>query len=69
MEIIPGPIPGWASDKYGRRPVLLIAIAGTTASTLMTGMANSYVIMCSGLACSDWRLQNRLEFANVQIYV
>jgi len=45
-QVLFTPVLGWASDKYGRRPVLLIAIAGTTASTLMTGMANSYVIMC-----------------------
>ena len=46
---------GWASDKYGRRPVLLIAIAGTTASTVLTGCAWNFAIMC---CCPDWSHQS-----------
>eukprot|EP00490_Sorites_sp_Unknown_P004406 CAMPEP_0114687608 /NCGR_PEP_ID=MMETSP0191-20121206/62686_1 /TAXON_ID=126664 /ORGANISM="Sorites sp." /LENGTH=486 /DNA_ID=CAMNT_0001974337 /DNA_START=29 /DNA_END=1489 /DNA_ORIENTATION=+ len=45
-QVLFTPILGWASDKYGRRPVLLIAIAGTTASTVLTGAAWNFAIMC-----------------------
>mmetsp|Transcript_69157 Transcript_69157/g.109152 ORF Transcript_69157/g.109152 Transcript_69157/m.109152 type:complete len:501 (+) Transcript_69157:73-1575(+) len=45
-QVLFTPILGWASDKYGRRPVLLIAIAGTTASTALTGCAWNFAIMC-----------------------
>ncbi|CAL1140395.1 unnamed protein product [Cladocopium goreaui] len=49
-QVLFTPILGWASDKYGRRPVLLIAIAGTTASTVLTGCAWNFAIMCAARA-------------------
>lgn len=45
-QVIFTPVLGWASDKFGRRPVLLIAVAGTTASTVLTGAAWNFTIMC-----------------------
>ena len=47
-QVLFTPVLGWASDKYGRRPVLLIAIAGTTASTVLTGCAWNFAIMRRG---------------------
>lgn len=41
MQMIGAPILGRLSDKYGRRPVFLISIAGTFIGFLILGFANS----------------------------
>ena len=41
MQFIAGPIWGRLSDRIGRRPVLLITIAGNTVAMLMLGFADS----------------------------
>ncbi|MBL8092105.1 MAG: MFS transporter [Anaerolineales bacterium] len=41
MQMIGAPILGRLSDKYGRRPVFLISIAGTLIGFLILGFANS----------------------------
>ncbi|MBL8051231.1 MAG: MFS transporter [Anaerolineales bacterium] len=41
MQMISAPILGRLSDKYGRRPVFLISIAGTFIGFLILGFANS----------------------------
>jgi len=41
MQMISAPILGRLSDKYGRRPVFLISIAGTLIGFLILGFANS----------------------------
>ena len=43
MQMIGAPILGRLSDKYGRRPVFLISIAGTFIGFLILGFANSLV--------------------------
>jgi DHA1 family tetracycline resistance protein-like MFS transporter len=40
-QLISAPIIGRLSDRYGRRPMLILSIAGTVASFLMLGLANS----------------------------
>src|SRR5512140_641304 len=41
MQFIGAPLLGRLSDKYGRKPVLLISQAGTLAGFLILGFANS----------------------------
>jgi len=41
MQMISAPILGRLSDKYGRRPVFLISIAGTFIGFIILGFANS----------------------------
>ena len=41
MQFIASPVLGALSDRYGRRPVLLIALAGSTIDNLVMGLAPS----------------------------
>jgi MFS family permease len=41
MQFLFAPVWGRASDRFGRRPVLLITIAGNAASLLLLGLADS----------------------------
>jgi DHA1 family tetracycline resistance protein-like MFS transporter len=40
-QLFAGPVLGALSDRYGRRPVLLICLLGTSAGYLILGLANS----------------------------
>lgn len=40
-QLVAGPVLGALSDRYGRRPVLLICLLGTAGAYLLTGLARS----------------------------
>mmetsp|Transcript_54951 Transcript_54951/g.126238 ORF Transcript_54951/g.126238 Transcript_54951/m.126238 type:complete len:456 (+) Transcript_54951:36-1403(+) len=44
-QVIFTPILGYMSDRYGRRPVLLLAIFGNGISYLATGLAQSFTVV------------------------
>jgi DHA1 family tetracycline resistance protein-like MFS transporter len=48
MQLIAAPILGRLSDKYGRRPVLLISIIGTGIGFLILGFANTLWMLFAG---------------------
>lgn len=47
-QLISGPILGRASDRLGRKPVLLVSQCGTLAAFLMLGFANSLTMLFIG---------------------
>jgi MFS transporter, DHA1 family, tetracycline resistance protein len=47
-QLISGPILGRASDRLGRKPVLLVSQCGTLAAFLMLGFADSLVMLFIG---------------------
>jgi DHA1 family tetracycline resistance protein-like MFS transporter len=48
MQLIFSPILGGLSDKYGRRPVLLLSIIGTGIGFLILGLANTLLLLFIG---------------------
>ena len=48
MQLIFSPILGRLSDRYGRRPVLLVSIIGTGIGFLVLGLANSLWMLFAG---------------------
>src|SRR5215217_7612608 len=47
-QLVSGPILGRASDRIGRKPVLLVSQCGTLAAFLMLGFANSLMMLFIG---------------------
>ena len=47
-QFVFGPLWGRLSDRVGRRPVILVTIAGTAAALLMLGMAQSLAWLFAG---------------------
>lgn len=45
MQFIFAPLWGRLSDRYGRRPVILVALAGSAVSSLMIGLAGSLLLL------------------------
>jgi MFS transporter, DHA1 family, tetracycline resistance protein len=48
MQLLFTPVLGRLSDKYGRRPVLLLSLAGTGVGFLMMGLAESLPMLFAG---------------------
>ena len=48
MQLVFAPVLGRLSDKYGRRPVLLVSILGTSAGFLILGFANTLWMLFLG---------------------
>ena len=44
-QMIGAPLIGRLSDRYGRRPMLIVSIAGTVVSFLLLGLANSLFML------------------------
>ncbi len=45
MQFIFAPLLGRLSDRYGRRPVIILALIGSALSSLLIGIANSLVLL------------------------
>ena len=45
MQFIFAPVWGRLSDRYGRRPIILIALAGSAISSLLIGLATSLIFL------------------------
>ena len=50
MQLVSGPIIGELSDRYGRRPVLLVCLSGTALAYLLLGLANSLTLIFLAVA-------------------
>src|SRR5262245_60928178 len=48
MQLIFAPVLGRLSDKYGRRPILLISLLGTSLGFLILGFANTLALLFVG---------------------
>jgi DHA1 family tetracycline resistance protein-like MFS transporter len=48
MQFLSTPILGQLSDKYGRRPILLISLLGTSVAALITGLATTLPLLFFG---------------------
>ena len=44
-QVIAAPILGRLSDAYGRKPILMLSIAGTVAALILLGLANSLLLL------------------------
>ncbi len=44
-QLIAGPILGRMSDRYGRRPILILSQAGTALSFLILGLSHNFTVM------------------------
>ncbi|MBN8657316.1 MAG: MFS transporter [Anaerolineae bacterium] len=45
IQLVSGPVLGALSDRYGRKPILLLCLLGTGTSYLLLGLANSLVLI------------------------
>src|SRR5712671_7022410 len=44
-QLVAGPILGRLSDRYGRRPLLIVSQAGTALSFLILGLSRNFTVM------------------------
>ena len=47
-QLIFSPITGWLSDRIGRKPVIILSLAGTAVGSLLTGLAGSLWLLFLG---------------------
>ena len=52
MQFVFAPIVGGLSDRFGRKPILLIALAGFTLDYLIMGFSGSFLVLFIGRAIS-----------------
>lgn len=45
VQLVSGPILGALSDRYGRKPILLLCLFGTASAYLLLGLANSLALI------------------------
>jgi DHA1 family tetracycline resistance protein-like MFS transporter len=45
MQLITGPLLGGLSDQYGRRPVIMLGLMGSSVSYVIYGFANSFMLL------------------------
>ncbi len=45
MQLLFAPVWGRLSDRYGRRPIILVSLAGSAVSALMIGLAGTLVVL------------------------
>lgn len=45
LQLVAGPILGRLSDRYGRRPILVLSQAGTAISFIILGLSRNYTVM------------------------
>lgn len=45
VQLVSGPVLGALSDRYGRKPILLICLFGTACAYLLLGLANSLLVI------------------------
>src|SRR5947209_12405103 len=44
-QLVFAPLWGWVSDHVGRKPVLLVSLAGTAVGSVLTGFAGSLLVL------------------------
>src|SRR5438309_1565834 len=44
-QLLFAPVWGWVSDRIGRKPVLVLSLAGTAVGSVLTGLAGSLTIL------------------------
>ena len=45
MQLLFAPVWGRLSDRYGRRPIILVSLAGSAVSALMIGLAGTLLVL------------------------
>ena len=58
MQFVFAPILGGLSDRFGRRPVLLISIAGSVVSSALLGIAGSVAMVFASRAMAGMSKAN-----------
>lgn len=47
-QLLFAPLWGWLSDRVGRKPILIVSLAGTAVGSLLTGVAGSLALLFAG---------------------
>ena len=66
VQIVGTPLLGWASDQYGRRPVMLISLAGTSCGYCFSALAPDYRYLLAARGMQGF-FSSSLSVANAYI--